>query len=127
MHLKRGLRLLAYLKASGNHAIPSTRATNAAVKRGCGDGEFGSSKLQGVLSLAMSSLVTGTFGAFAEGLALYAASMDSELRCPAQDSERRCRPRSQFVGVSVREDTASILQASACRPVNNVHLRSSPP
>jgi hypothetical protein len=58
------------------------------MKRGRRDyGEFGSSRLQGVLSLAMSSLITCTSGAFAEGLALYAATMDRESRCPARDNE----------------------------------------
>jgi hypothetical protein len=100
MQLSRGLQLPACLKARGNRAIASTRAisssptTDAIMKRGCGDGEFGSTELQGVLSLAMSSLVTGIFGAFAEGLALYAASMAPELHYPTRDNEPPRQPRS---------------------------------
>jgi hypothetical protein len=57
---------------------------------GCRDnGEFGSVRLQGVLSLAMSSLITGTSGAFTEGLALHATTVDFQMRPPAQDGGSR--------------------------------------
>jgi hypothetical protein len=100
----RRLQRTAWLKARGNPAVPPTRvipsspATDAVTKQGRSDGEFGSSEVQGVLSLAISSLITGIFGAFAEGLALYAASMAPELHYPAQDSEPPPRSRSQSAG-----------------------------
>jgi len=50
--------------------------------------------LQGVLSLATASLITGTFGAYAEGLGLLLATMDPKLPCPAEDSDPPCRSRS---------------------------------
>jgi hypothetical protein len=50
--------------------------------------------LQGVVSLATSSLITGTFGAYAEGLGLLLATVDSKLLCPTEDRDLPYRPQS---------------------------------
>jgi hypothetical protein len=50
--------------------------------------------LHGAFSLATSSLITGTFGAYNEGLGLLLAAMDPKLLRPAEDSDPPCRSRS---------------------------------
>jgi hypothetical protein len=87
IRLKGALQPPARLQARGNRAIESKRAISPS-----GAGRFGSTELQGALSLAMSPLVTGLFGAFAEGLALYAASMPPKSQYQTQDNERESRP-----------------------------------
>jgi hypothetical protein len=116
-------RRLLRQPAGGNRNIASMRVissspTTDAIMKRRGDAEFDSSELQGVLS-AMSSLIAGIFGAFAEGLALYAVSMAPELHYPTQDGEPPCRPRSQSDG-SAREDTVSTLHARR-RPVSTLY------
>jgi hypothetical protein len=132
MRLNRVLRLPARLKARGSHTVPpgpansSPRADGIIRKRRRRDGGFDSRESQGVFDLTVSSLIAGIFGAFAEGLALYAAAMAPELHHPDQDSEPARRSRSQIDG-SVREDTTSILQESTCRPVSIIRPRPKAP
>ena len=78
------------LEARGGHAMSSTPSRNrtAAIE------SWRQVHLQGVVSLATSSLITGTFGAYAEGLGLLLATVDSKLLCPTEDRDPPYRPRS---------------------------------
>ena len=80
----------ACVKARGGRAILSTPSRN----RAAATKSSRQVDLQGILGLAMASLVTGTSGAYAEGLGLLVAVMESRLPRSAEGNDPPYRPRS---------------------------------